>query len=402
LAEIQRKEAIKRIIEKLHQGVPFEDVQREFRAVAASAAPEEIAKVEEELIKEGMPREEIQRLCDVHLAMFKDALEQEKPLAPPGHPIHILMEEHRILTDVAGSLRVLAETVAKSGKVSPGAPEAARLRHLVEQLRNSENHYLREENVLFPYLEKHGITEPPKIMWTEHDQRRAMEKEIRALVDALGPVAAASALEDLRKLSAALAEHLATHFYKENNILFPTGLRVLEASEWPQMRRQFDEIGYCPFTPPAALTVFMAAPETGKIDVAPGLIPLDTGTLSFEEVEAILNGLPVDVTLVGKDDTVHYFSASPERIFVRTKAVIGRTVQQCHPQKSLHVVNQILADFKSGHRKTAEFWINLEGKVIHIRYFALRDRRGEYLGCLEVSQDITAIQKLRGEKRLLD
>ncbi|MEO0107511.1 MAG: PAS domain-containing protein, partial [candidate division WOR-3 bacterium] len=111
--------------------------------------------------------------------------------------------------------------------------------------------------------------------------------------------------------------------------------------------------------------------------------------------------LPVDITFVNKDDTVAYFSQTKDRIFTRTKAVIGRKVQQCHPQKSVHVVNQILEDFKNKKRDNANFWINMGGRLIYIRYFAVRNKNGEYLGCLEVTQDITEIQKITGEKRLL-
>jgi len=130
-------------------------------------------------------------------------------------------------------------------------------------------------------------------------------------------------------------------------------------------------------------------------------IRLETGMLSKEEIETILDTLPIDLTFVDKDDTVRYFSQTRERIFPRTKAVIGRKVQQCHPQKSIHIVNQILEDFRKGKRDVAEFWINMQGKLIYIRYFPLRSKNGEYMGCLEVTQDITNIKKIEGEKRLL-
>jgi len=130
-------------------------------------------------------------------------------------------------------------------------------------------------------------------------------------------------------------------------------------------------------------------------------IRLETGMLSKEEVETVLNSLPIDLTFVDRDDTVRYFSQTRERIFPRTKAVIGRKVQQCHPQKSIHIVNQILEDFRNGKRDVAEFWINMEGKLIYIRYFPLRSKNREYMGCLEVTQDITNIKKIEGEKRLL-
>jgi PAS domain S-box-containing protein len=132
------------------------------------------------------------------------------------------------------------------------------------------------------------------------------------------------------------------------------------------------------------------------------MISFETGSLSEEEIESVLNSLPVDITFVDKEDTVRYFSQSKGRIFPRAKAVIGRKVQQCHPQESLQKVVQILEDFKSRRRDVAEFWINLKGRLIYIRYYAVRDGNGKYLGCLEVTQDITDVQKITGEKRLLD
>jgi PAS domain S-box-containing protein len=143
----------------------------------------------------------------------------------------------------------------------------------------------------------------------------------------------------------------------------------------------------------------MRAP-TSKPEIE-GIIPFETGSLSKEQIEAIFSTLPVEITFIDKEDLVRYFSQPKEMIFSRTKAIIGRQVQLCHPQKSVHVVNQILEDFKGGKRDVAEFWINLEGKLIHIRYFAVRNKNGEYLGCLEVTQDITEIKKIEREKRLL-
>jgi uncharacterized protein len=128
----------------------------------------------------------------------------------------------------------------------------------------------------------------------------------------------------------------------------------------------------------------------------------ETGNLTMEEIEAIFNNLPVDITFVGKDDTVRYFSQTKDRIFPRAKAIIGKTVQNCHPQKSVDKVNQIVSEFKSKKRDTAEFWINMQDKVVYIRYFAIRDNEGEYIGTMEVTQDITGIQKINGEKRLMD
>ncbi|MGQ9506973.1 MAG: DUF438 domain-containing protein, partial [Candidatus Bathycorpusculaceae bacterium] len=269
--------------------------------------------------------------------------------------------------------------------------------------------YLREENVLFPNLEKHGITEPPAIMWMEHNQIREKKKALSKLIENYGALNFLDFKKQLGELAETLNNLLASHFFKENNILFPTSLRVITENEWKAIRSEFDEIGYCCFTPPH-LTGAPQIVETEKEEkvmvtpkeASPFALEFETGTLTKEEIEALLNSLPVDITFVDKDDTVRYFNKAEKRIFVRTKAVIRRKVQLCHPQKSIHIVNRILDLFRKGEKDVAEFWIPVKDRLIHIRYFAVRDKNGKYLGTMEVTQDITDIKKIEGEKRLLD
>jgi PAS domain S-box-containing protein len=124
--------------------------------------------------------------------------------------------------------------------------------------------------------------------------------------------------------------------------------------------------------------------------------------LKPEVIEAMLDSMPIEISFVDENDEVRYFNKNGDRIFPRPRSIVGKKVQQCHPQKSVHKVLQILDAFKNGKRDVAEFWINLKGRQIYIRYFAVRDKAGKYLGTLEVSQDITDIKKIEGEKRLLD
>ena len=131
-------------------------------------------------------------------------------------------------------------------------------------------------------------------------------------------------------------------------------------------------------------------------------IQLDTGLLKPEQISLMLNHLPVDITFVDENDEVSYFSGAKHRIFPRSKAIIGRKVQNCHPPESVHIVNEIIAAFRSGEKEHAEFWIQMKGRFIHIRYFVLRNESGEYKGTIEVSQDVTEIRQLQGERRLLD
>jgi len=277
-------------------------------------------------------------------------------------------------------------------------------KRIAEDMLDAEKHYLREENVLFPLLEKHGIKEPPAVMWTEHNQIRKEKKDLHGLLNQFDSMAFKDFSGQLGEAARALANSLSSHFYKENNILFPAALKVATAEEWADARRDFDEIGYCCFTP-KDLVAGPKAVEEVKVEAvmgSHGLLQFETGSLSKEELEGVLNTLPVDITFVDKEDAVKYFSKGEERIFVRTKAVIGRKVQQCHPQKSVHIVNKIVEAFKTGKKNVAEFWIQLGDRLVNIRYFAVRDKDGRYLGTMEVTQDITDIKKIEGERRLLD
>lgn len=394
-----RKGLLKQLIKRLHEGENPESIKEEFQRVFGSVSPTEIAIVEEELIKEGLPREEVQRLCDVHLQVFKESLKESK--FEKGHPVFILQEEHRALLQMAEELVNELKEMGDPGELREEKWKI--LEAISHHFKESEKHYLREENVLFPYLEKHGIKEPPAIMWMEHDKIRALKKEFFDLLEERGSFEPPEWISRLKQSSNLIKETLSSHFYKENNILFPMAQKVFSSDEWAEARAQFDEIGYCCFTPQVSLEPMEEKKTEGEVSIEDQeLINFETGIFTLEELECLLNTLPVDITFVDKDDQVRYFSQAKERIFTRTKAVIGRKVQNCHPQKSVHIVEKIVEEFKKGTKDHADFWINMGGKLIYIRYFAVRDKEGNYLGTLEVTQDITEIKKIEGERRLLD
>ncbi len=234
----------------------------------------------------------------------------------------------------------------------------------------------------------------------QHNQIRDLKKVLYSLKEDM-PFNEFST--QLGQLATTLTEMLASHFDRENQVLFPAALRIIDEKEWPGIRQEFDDLGYCCFAPDKARVSFAEGHVTSEPKEAKeGEAGLPTGTLTIREIEAILNNLPVDVTFVDEQDTVRYFSESRERIFPRTKAIIGRKVQNCHPQDSVHMVEKVIGELRSSKRDTADFWINLNERLIYIRYFAIRDKEGKYTGCLEVTQDITDIQKIQGEKRLLE
>jgi DUF438 domain-containing protein len=395
-----KKMMLKEAIKQLHAGASPQEVKDRFKQVLDGTSPTEIAKIEQELVKEGMPREEIQKLCDVHMAVFREQLEKQKLDVPAEHPISILMEEHKIMVQIVEKLNAIKEKIQQISDANYVEEEIHDLEHIAVDLLDSEKHYLREENVLFPNLEKHGITEPPAIMWMEHNQIREKKKQLNETIENYNATTFAEFKKQLGETAESLNSLLPNHFFKENTILFPTALQTITDEEWEEIRNEFDEIGYCCFTPPH-LTATLRK-EREEVTARKGILQFETGTLSKEELEALLDSLPIDITFVDKEDSVKYFSNAEKRIFIRTKAIIGRKVQQCHPQKSVHIVNKIVESFKKGKKDVAEFWIPMNNRLAHIRYFAVRDKTGKYLGTMEVTQDITDIKKIEGERRLLD
>jgi len=238
-----KKAQIKEAIRQLHAGVPPEQVKEKFRQVLEGTDSLEIAKIEEELAKEGMKKEELRKLCDVHMAIFKEQLEKQMPNMQPSQPISILMEEHKMMLKMAEQLVTLANKVLKVNDMRYVAEEIHQVEHLAEDFTDAEKHYLREENVLFPVIEKHGITEPPAVMWMEHDEIRELKKKLGALVKSLNGNGFERFKEQLWETAKALGNLLPNHFYKENNILFPAAMSVVTEQEWIEIRREFDDIG---------------------------------------------------------------------------------------------------------------------------------------------------------------
>jgi len=415
--QTQRQQTLKRLIRELHEGKAVEDVKEEFAALLRDVSATEIAQMEQALIAEGLPETEVKRLCDVHVAVFRESLDaQASPETIPGHPVHTFRGENAAAEQVLDAFQEALSAL----KAAPGNAdllEAARQK--LAELRAYEKHYLRKENILFPYLEQHNFTGPSAVMWAIHDDVRARWKRLDALLVA-GPADAPAALvAQLGTVFEALDTAIREMIYKEENILFPAALEKLSDAEWAAVRGQEAELGFAYVEPgddwppdELAQTALGAelpprqapyAPPPGEAGPTAGqLLQLDTGALTVREVNAILTHLPVDVTYVDADDSVRFFSQTRERIFPRSPAIIGRKVQKCHPPASVHRVQQILDDFRAGRRDEAEFWIQMNGKFIHIRYFAVRDERGSYQGTLEVTQEVSHIRALEGERRLLD
>lgn len=398
----KRSQVLKELIHELHEGKTVEEVREKFAAEFEGVAASEISAAEQALIAEGMPVTEIQRLCDVHASVFKGSIEEihrpETPEETPGHPVNTLKRENRALE------RLLETQVKPNQALLAGGDADARLALLqaFDRLLEIDKHYSKKENLLFPYLEKHDITAPPKVMWGVDDEIRQMIKSTRALL-----ASTADAAETAVKVAVA-AEKVTEMIFKEENILVPMSLEALLPSEWGEIAAAGPEIGYClvsniPAWKPDP-SAEAAAQETSAVPAAAvtdGNLFLPSGMLKLQEMVAMLNTLPFDITFVDKDDTVKYFSEGADRIFARPRTIIGRKVSNCHPPASVHIVEKIVESFKTGEKDHEDFWIKMGPRYVFIRYFAVRDENGEYLGTLEVTQDIGPIQAIEGEKRLM-
>ena len=400
----RRKELLKHMIEQLHEGEAPDAVRPRLMQLLGRIPYDDVVEVEQQLMAEGMPVEEILRLCDVHKEVLEGSLDPgERPDLPPGHPARVMSEENRALEWELEAMAKLFAELADQPRDEPAGDLVHEIRKRFNGLMDVEKHYLRKEHLLFPFLEKHGITGPPTVMWGKHDQAREM---LKAAGEALAAAAESDATAgellaaiDLT-LKPALGE-IAGMVDKEEQILIPMCLDTLGDEEWFAVAEGSDEIGWCLVVPEARWApegLEPSDPQAARDD----RIRLATGTFTPQQLEAVLNSIPFDVTFVDHEDTVRYFSHGRERIFARTKAILGRQVQYCHPPKSVDTVQRILDDFHAGREDHARFWIQMGGRFVCIEYFALKDDDGGYLGCLEVSQDLTAKRALEGEQRLLN
>jgi hypothetical protein len=387
-----RIEALKTMITELHAGADPQELKGRFRAVLDHAGAAEISAMESELMAEGMPEQEIRRMCELHVAVFRDTLEQRPaPHTVPGHPVHTFMRENRAILEL---------TAATRAALAAGDLAAAAALH--GRLAAVDAHYKRKEYLVFPFLEKAGIGAPPKVMWGVDDSIREL---LAAGGDALASAGELGAEELALVREVVLEPMLAAvdgMVEKEDKVLWPMALEHLADADWGAVLAQWGEFGAGLVEPEVGWRPTPAATPTQVAAVAgDDAVAFPSGHLTPRQLRAMLDTLPLDLTFVDADDRVAYFSEGKDRVFARNRAIVGRRVQDCHPPASMHVVQQIVDDLRAGARDVAEFWIELHGRFVHIRYFAVRDEAGRYLGCLEATQDVTPIRALTGERRLL-
>ncbi|MCC6367778.1 MAG: DUF438 domain-containing protein [Bryobacterales bacterium] len=402
-----RARTLKSVVRELLQGVPPEEVKAKLRDLAQRADYSEILSMERELIDSGMPAAGIQAMCDLHSQVTRDVLAQRAPEPlPPGHPIDTFRRENAALRDRLLQFRTHMDSVAGDG----GEAAILAWRQTLHELMDVDKHYRRKERLLFRYLERHGISGPSKArtgpagppLEVMHRKDDEILEQLKNLTEALPH----AGVEDARLLAANAGESAAgameEMIFMEENILFPACLDTFTEDEWAEIWKASLHGGWCLVEPREGYRPTAQAPAGPVPPAVNEGVQLPTGRLSVAQLAALFATLPVDITFVDADDRVAFFSEGPGRIFSRTNAILGRKVHHCHPPGSLDVVDRILDDFRSGRQSVAEFWMRFMGRMVHTRFLAVRDGAGAYLGALEVTQDIGPIQRLSGERRLLE
>ncbi|WP_164885330.1 PAS domain-containing protein [Geovibrio thiophilus] len=376
-----RADKIAAIVHKFFDGADKTLLQKKYDTIAPVTAAE-FAYAEQLISDAGVPDSKFENEIGGIISLFRSSLESSAiPVLPAGHPVSTYIRENAEILKLTAEVRKELETIT---------PDRENLLRLYKKLKDVNLHFIRKETQLFPYLEKKGFDKPTTVMWSLHDRiRKGIKDSITALEH--------GRLDEFLKIQESLPEEIDGMTFKEEKILFPTALMMLSEDEWKLIRSNEKELDYC----------LIGQPEEwgGSIQAAGtdlnGFVNLGEGILSFEQLNAVFSHLPFDISFVDENDRVKFYNAAPNRIFPRSPDVIGREVKYCHPPKSVATVMEILDSFRNGGKDKAEFWLTLHGRFLHIRYFAVRNAGGGYMGTLEVMQDATEVRQLEGSRTLL-
>lgn len=309
---------------------------------------------------------------------------------PAGHPVNTYLIEKDLIVEILEELRV---TDIKT--------ETQKFYNIFNKLQTIEKRFARKENQLFPFLEKKGWDGPSKGMWSFHDNLREEIRIIRKAIDAKD-------YDAVIKITPFLIDGIYNLMHVEENVLFPKSLDLLSENDWIVMRKGEEEIGWMLKETPAPFPqekYIHPGEDTVKRELTfstENTSHYDEGYMTIEQVNLLFRTLPIDLTFVDENDKVIFYNRGEERVFPRSAGVIGREVKFCHPPKSVGTVLEILEKFRKGEQNEASFWINFKDRLIYIRYFAVRDEHKNYKGVIEMSQDITEVKTIEGERRLLN
>lgn len=397
----ERKEAILNILHFIQEGGGLEEAKRMFRKSFDQVDASEIAAAERELIGQGLDPRKIQYLCNIHAETFKGHVKNtdHPELDVPGHPVHTMKQENIVIKSLVNDYLLIN---LKKWKKTQDPALLTNIQNALQDLSTIHKHYTRKETSIFPIMNKHGLTAPPEVMWGVDDKIRRLIGE--ALVESKKKPVDPEELDT--KIQLAAAEVLEMIF-KEEEIMIPMMADVTSDQEWKNVKDEEKDIGYTLIQEPMNWV-----PSTSNSTETSGPLAINKlsslfinfkkGSLNLEQLNLILDILPFGLTFIDENDKVAYFGGGAH-IYNASKNAIGNNVFSCHMPESRDVVKQVFDLLKSGEKDMVEYWFTPKrmGKMLYLRYYAVRDEKGAYKGVLEVAEDITRIKKLTGEKRKL-
>ena len=361
--------------------------------------PHDMLSLEDKQVQMGMTPDIIKKDVEKIINVFSKSLDRyewEKP--KEGTFLYYLMIENAAFKFKLNQVKKILRSYR--GRESSHFQELkAELLPRFIEFKSFDYHYIKKENILFPYLEKVWSNyRPLQVMWSLHDDIRRTLKEVIALLE--DP---STEWSDFNPILGKYYSLVFRMIQKEDIIIFPVATETVSEESWHEMHLQSFEYPFPFIETPAKPEEEKQSQHTKESFLSePGMFVAETGNMTLEQVLLVFNHLPVDITVVDENDRVLFFNKPKERFFPRSPAIVGRSVNNCHPPESVHIVEEIVETFRKGDRNTATFWIELKGRFILIQYFALRNEKGAYKGVMEVSQDATDIRKLEGQRRLLN
>lgn len=427
--QVSRVEFIKRVLKELHEGRSLEEIKEKYSDLLSTISSLEIVMAEQELVKEGIPIADILKLCDLHLELFRKALStRELSSIPRGHPLDLLIRENELLLKQADALglysSLIADALSKSN-INEALNSLSNAASLLNTLRREIRlHYRKNQMLIFPYLERRGIVAIPRVLWGREDQvvvrMRELSKELNEGIKE-GP--AFEKLKEVLNSMQQLVREITDLVFRENKVLYPAVWALFSEGEWAAIAEIAEDMGYIvkvsgkewepsakpvlPFEisesiPPEKISLlpeeFKAfalsskiTPDSYRVE-KPGDLKLETGFLTPEEVEGIFRSLPIEVTYADSNNRVRFFSESEiSGGFVRTKTILGRRLEYCHPPRLEQYVSRVAEQVKKGVEKHRVFWTKLGDRVIRVIVAPVKNSRGELLGVLEVVEDLTEV-----------
>jgi DUF438 domain-containing protein len=419
-----KKEILKDVLRAIHSGISPSELKAKFRDVLANVSPIEIPLIEQELVKEGVSVNDILKLCDLHVELFREYLaSRELQGVPKGHPVDLLMRENEWILKQAEALGVYAQALLNSSSLDELKQNMRSIQLILRELRKIRVHYRKVQMLIFPYLERRGIIAVPRVLWGREDQVITKLRQVALDLEKHGDNVDRNLVQQIVPRLMEVSSEIAELVFRENKILYPAVYALFSEGEWAAIAEIADEIGYI-FEPgekewkpsskpvyPYELEVTVTREQLDKLPpefrnaieqrgIQPesyqirreGDIELETGYLTPVEIEGIFRSLPLELTYADTSDHVRFFSESEiTGGFVRTKTILGRRIPFCHPPRLENYVMVNVEAIKKGQFKYREFWTRMGDRIIRVLIAPVKNRDGKLLGVLEIVEDLTEV-----------